>query len=250
MFQPASMKGDSPTPIDERLRNKYIFLYYTIISLSFIPAILFEWYYAIFLWKDQFYLLFFFLLPFNIIILIHLLQISAILFSVMFLAILNLIHNPKQGIFSRDIKDKDYFYWNLRNVIKKWPLFITASNPFPWLKNRFTLLFFGVKIGKNGICDNSWISSEFVNIGKNVIIGMNSNVLSFSIEPDKLILKQIVIEDNALIGAKCVLLPGTYIKHNTKLSAHSYTNIDQVLEEGSIYIGHPAKIKLKKDNDN
>jgi acetyltransferase-like isoleucine patch superfamily enzyme len=243
MFQPASLKGDSPTPVDERLRNKYITLYLVVIILSFFPCALFEWIYGIFLWKEGLYMWFIFLFPLNILILIHLLQLSAILFSVLFLNILKLIYPPQEGNFNRDIKDKNYFYWNLRNIVKKWPLFINASNPFPWFKNRFTLRFFGVKIGRNGIHDNSWISSEFVSIGKNVIIGMNSNILSFGIEQDKFILKKIIIEDNVLIGAKCVLLPGTYIKCNARLSAHSYTKFNQVLEEKSIYIGHPAKLK-------
>ena len=246
MFQPASLKGDSPTPIDENLRNKYLILYIIIIILSFIPCILFEWVYLVFLWKEGLYLLSIFLFPFNILVLIHVLQLSAILFSVLFLTVLKLIYPPKEGIFNRNIKDKNYFYWNLRNIIKKWPLFINASNPFPWFKNRFTLRFFGVKIGKNGIHDNSWISSEFVFIGKNVIIGMNSTLLSFGIEQDKFILKKIIIDNDALIGAKCVLLPGTYIKRNAKLSAHSYTNFNDVLEENLIYMGHPAKLKENK----
>jgi len=243
MFQPASLKGDSPTPIDERLRNKYLILYFIIVVLSFIPCILFEYAYLLLFWREGVYLFFFFLLPFNIIILIYLLQFSAILISVLFLAMIKLIFLPKEGIFKRDIKDKNYFYWNLRNIVKKWPLFISASNPLPWFKNRFTLRFFGVKIGKNGIHDNSWISSEFVSIGKNVIIGMNSTLLSFGIEQDKFILKRIILEDGVLIGAKCVLLPGTHVKRNAKLSAHSYTKFNDILEEDSIYIGHPAKIK-------
>jgi len=159
------------------------------------------------------------------------------------LKIINLIHNPKEGNFKRTIEDRDYYFWTIRNIVKKWPLYVTASNPFPWLKNRFTLRFFGVKIGKKVICDNSWISSEFVSIGKNVIIGMNSTILSFAIEQDNFILKKIIVDDNVLIGAKCVLLPGTIIKRNTKLSVHSYTNHNQVLEENSIYRGHPAKLK-------
>ncbi len=245
MFQPASLKGDSPTPIDERLRSKYLYLYFITIISSFIPCMLFEWIYATFLWREGLFMWFIFLFPFNILILIHILQLSAILFSVLILTILKLIYPPKEGLFNRNVKDKDYLYWNLRNIVKKWPLFIGASNPFPWLKNRFILRFFGVKIGKHGIHDNCWISSEFVSIGKNVIIGMNSNILSFGIEQDKFVLKKILIEDDVLIGAKCVLLPGTYIKRDTKLSAHSYTEFNQVLQEKSIYIGHPAKLKEK-----
>ncbi len=245
MFSPASLKGESPVPIDERIRKKYFILYLVIIILSFIPCSLFEYFYFISLWKEQFYIIFLLLLPFNIFILIYILQLSAILFSSLFLTLIKIIYSPKEGVFRRNIEDKDYLYWNLRNIVKKWPLFITASNPFPWLKNRFTLRLFGVKIGKKCICDNAWISSEFVTIGKNVIIGMNSTVITFGIEKDNFILKKIIIEDDALIGAKCVLLPGTLIKKNAKLSAHSYTNYDDILEENLIYAGHPAKLKKK-----
>ena len=243
MFSPASLKCDSPTPIDERIRNKYLIIYLMIIILSFIPCSLFEYIYVLYLWKEGLYLLFFLFLPFNFLILIYILQISAILFSVLFLTIINLLFPPKEGIFSRDVRDKNYLFWNLRNLSKKWPLFISASNPFPWLKNRFTLRFFGVRIGKKAICDTCWISSEFVNIGNNVIIGMGSTLLSFGIEQDKFILKRIQVEDNVLIGAKCVLLPGTTIKKDSKLSAHSYTKFDDILKDNSIYSGHPAKIK-------
>ncbi len=246
MFQPASLKGDSPTPIDERLRRKYLVIYSIVIIFSFIPSILFEYTYLVIFWREGLYLFFFLLSPLNIIVLIYLLQFSAIVISVLILTLINLIFLPKEGIFKRDIKDKNYVYWNMRNIIKKWPLFISASNPLPWFKNRFTLRFFGVMIGKKGIHDNCWISSEFVSIGKNVIIGMNSTLLSFGIEQDKFILKKITLEDDVLIGAKCVLLPGTHIKRNTKLSAHSYTKVNDVLKQDSIYIGHPVKIKETK----
>ena len=243
MFQPASLKGDSPTPIDERIRKKFLILYIAIIILSLIPTSLFEFWYITFFWSETYFWVFFISLPFNIFLSIYLIQLSAILISVLFLKIINLIHNPKEGNFKRSIEDRDYYFWTVRNIVKKWPLYVTASNPFPWLKNRFTLRFYGVKIGKKTICDNSWISSEFVSIGKNVIIGMNSTILSFAIEQDNFILKKIIVNDNALIGAKCVLLPGTIVKQNAKLSAHSYTSHNHVLEENSIYRGHPAKLK-------
>ncbi|MBY8985684.1 MAG: hypothetical protein KGD65_11480 [Candidatus Lokiarchaeota archaeon] len=243
MFQPASLKGDSPTPIDERARKKYIVIYFLIIILSVIPCSIFEYIYIVYLWIEGFYLIFFLFLPFNFVIFIYLLQLSAIFFSLLSLIIIKLIFPPKEGSFSRDIHDKNYLFWNLRNLSKKWALFITASNPFPWLKNRFTLRFFGIKIGKNALCDTCWISSEFVEIGDNVIIGMGSTLLSFGIEQDKFFLKKIQVGDNVVIGAKCVLLPGTIMKKGAKLSAHSYTKFYDKLEENSIYSGHPAKLK-------
>ncbi len=243
MFQPASLKGDSPTPIDEGVRNKYTIIYYVIIILSFIPCSIFESIYLIYLWREGYYLLFIILLPFNFFILMYILQLSAIIFSSLSLIIIKLIFPPKEGSFSRDIHDKNYLFWNLRNISKKWALFVTASNPFPWLKNRFTLRFFGIKIGKKTLCDTCWISSEFIEIGNNVIIGMGSTLLSFGIEQDKFFLKKIQVENNVVIGAKCVVLPGTSFQKGAKLSAHSYTQFDDKLEENSIYSGHPAKLK-------
>ncbi len=243
MFQPVSLKGDSPSPIDERIRGKYLILYIGIIILSLVPFSIFEYSYVIYFWSETGYWLFFILLPFNVLTAIYIIQFSAILISVLILKIVNLLHIPKEGNFKRSLEDRDYFFWNIRNIVKKWPLYVTASNPFPWFKNRFTLWFFGVKIGKKSICDNSWISSEFVSIGANVIIGMNSTILSFGIEQDNFILRKIRVESGVLIGAKCVLLPGTTMEQNSKLSAHSYTSFDQVLRENSIYLGHPAKLK-------
>ena len=74
---------------------------------------------------------------------------------------------------------------------------------------------------------------------------MGSTVISFGIEQDKFIIKKIIVEDDSLIGSKSVLMPGTVMKRGSKLSAHSYTNYNDVLEQDSVYMGHPAK--LKKD---
>ncbi len=246
MFQPASLKGDSPTPIDETIRKRFFFLYCGIILLSFIPLSFFEYLYCFFLWNQTQIWYFFLFLPLNIMFLIYLLQFSAIFFSFLILKIINLIHEPKEGIFKRDVQDKDYFFWNLRNIVKKWPLFIIATNPFPWFKNRFTLRFFGVRIGKKCICDNSWISSEFVSIGKNCIIGTSCMIFSFGIEAESFIIKKIIIENNVTLGAKCMLLPGTIMKENAKLSAYSSTKYDDILHENLVYSGIPAEVKGDK----
>ena len=74
MFQPASLKGQSPTPIDDKIRNKYLILYVLIILLSFIPLSLFEYYYIVYFLREGKYLLFFVLLPLNIILAVYILH--------------------------------------------------------------------------------------------------------------------------------------------------------------------------------
>lgn len=243
MFQPASLKGISPVPLDQRIRLKLMPLYLLVIVLSLFPFIIFEYTYFFFLWAQYQYLLFFLLLPINGILAIYILQISANIISALLLIICKLLYKPKEGEFKRNLEDKNYKYWNIRNAIKKWPLYLNATNPLPWLKNRFTLRFFGVKIGENTICDNAWLSSEFVQIGNNVIIGMAASLLSFGFEQNKFILKKIHVMDNVIIGAKSVLFPGTTIKTSVHLAAHSSTTYDQILQEDRTYIGNPAELQ-------
>ena len=87
MFQPASLKGDSPSPIDENIRKRFLILYLLIIVLSFVPCSLFEYLYFMMFWKEGTYWIFFLLAPLNVFLMIYILQCSAILFSTLFLTI-------------------------------------------------------------------------------------------------------------------------------------------------------------------
>ena len=242
MSGPTSMKLASPTPVDARIRKKYLIIYFIIIFLSFIPLTIFEYYYFTLFWVSGWTWLFWLLIPFNIIAGIYILLLSSLIVSKIFIMIVNLIHKPKEGIFQRDIKDKDYLFWNIRNLIKKWPLYVAGTNPLPWLKNKFTLRIFGVRIGKNTSCDQCWISSEFITIGNNVICGISSSILSYGIERNKFYIKKINIGDNVEMGSKVVLMPGTQIGENAKISAHSYTLPGQILDVNKNYGGHPANL--------
>ena len=96
MFQPASLKGDSPTPVDERLRIRSLPIYFLIITLSFIPLILIEYTYISIFWRENLYLLFWFLIPLNLIISFYTLQLSAILISFLILNIQRVWQTVKQ----------------------------------------------------------------------------------------------------------------------------------------------------------
>jgi integral membrane sensor domain MASE1 len=117
MFSPTSLKGESPVPIDERIRNKYLILYVAIIILSLVPLSIFEYSYVIYFWSETGYWLFFILLPFNVLTAIYIVQFSAILISVLILKIVNLLHVPKEGNFKRSLEDRDYLFWNIKMSI-------------------------------------------------------------------------------------------------------------------------------------
>lgn len=89
-----------------------------------------------------------------------------------------------------------------------------------------------------------WIDCEFIKFGKNIKVGQGSFIISNVIIKDKLILKKVSIEDNVIIGAHAIVMPGTVIESNTILDAISMTTINQRLERNSTYHGSPAK-KMK-----
>lgn len=161
-----------------------------------------------------------------------------------FLSIINLIHTPKEGVFTRDKKDKNYCYWCLRSIIKKWPLWLARQFNLPILE-RLALKFLGLKSFKANCVNGGWLDSEFIEFGKNIKIGQGSIVMSNIMIRDKLIIKRVVLGDNIIIGAHSVVCPGTIIEKNTILDALSMTSLGQKLERNSVYRGTPAKKIMK-----
>ena len=77
-----------------------------------------------------------------------------------------------------------------------------------------------------------WVDTEFIDFGKNVVIGQGTIVQSAAIVGNLLIIKKTIIEDNVRIGALGVIMPGTHIGKNSVLAANSVTTVGQELEEG------------------
>jgi carbonic anhydrase/acetyltransferase-like protein (isoleucine patch superfamily) len=169
-----------------------------------------------------------------------LLILSSIIIAKFVLSCVNLIHKPKEGVFNRNKKDKDYCYWSLRSIIKKWPVWLTRHLSLPLLET-ITFKVLGVKTSFSNSLNEGWVDCEFVEFGKNVKIGQGSLIMSNIIVQDKLIIKKVKIKDKVIIGAHAVVLPGTVIEPNTILDVISMTTVNQHLEGDTVYHGVPAK---------
>ena len=225
-------------------------MYFIIIIFSPHPTILLIWYYWQ-LFPPELNLCFYIFFPFIFFFGLILLIINSAIIVRIFLIFINLIHKPREGVFIRDRTDKDYCYWSLRAVIKKWPTWLARQLSLPFLE-LLVLKILGAKISFSSSLNEGWIDCEFVELGKNVIIGQGSFVISNIVIKNKLILKRVIIKDNVIIAAHSIVLPGTIIEPNTILDAISMTTINQQLQSNSTYRGFPAKkiegIELSKDN--
>lgn len=203
-----------------------------------------------FLWQlfpSDLNLTFFIIFPFAFVMGIILFIVSSILISKIFLIIINLFHKPKEGVFTRNKNDKDYCYWCLRNLIKKWPAWLCRQFNLPPLEI-LALKVLGVKTSFSNALHEAWVDAEFIEMGKNVKLGQGSLISSFLFIKDKIIIKKISIGDNVVIGIHSVIMPGTIIESNTIIDSNSMTTIEQHLEEYSLYRGIPSiKLELKED---
>ena len=127
---------------------------------------------------------------------------------------------------------------------------------------------FCVLSGRISIKDNVHVSTGVsliagdagIEIGNHCCISVKSSV--FAITDDfsgdslvgpmedytkrKVLEKKVVIDDYAVVGANCVLLPGAYISKGSAVGALSL--VKEKLEPFSIYGGIPCKL-IKKRND-
>ncbi len=206
-------------------------------TLSAQPLLLWLWYFWQFFPTTNF--IFFIFFPLFFFLGIIILILSAAIIAKIFLIFINILHKPKEGTFLRDRDDKDYCYWSLRAVVRKWPIWLARQLSLPLLEI-LVLKILGVRTSFSNSLYKGWIDCEFIEFGKNIKVGQGSFIISNIIIQDKLIIKRVSIEDNVIIGANAIVMPGTVIESNTILDTISMTKINQHLEKNSTYHGSPA----------
>ncbi len=149
-------------------------------------------------------------------------------------------------------------------------LFLKSSIPYPSKIKVILLRMFGAKVGKGVVikpCVNikypwfleignhSWIGEDvwidnltYVKIGNSVCISQGAYLCTGSHNYEKstfdLIVKSIIIEDGAWIGAKAIILPGSRIKTHAVIGAGGV--FSGIAKPYSVYFGNPATFAFKR----
>jgi carbonic anhydrase/acetyltransferase-like protein (isoleucine patch superfamily) len=228
------------------VKKSYLIFYFFLIWVSIIPLLLELWVYWHFLWKPERPVHFYTFLPLLCVLMYITITFSGIFFAKILLLIVNAIHKPREGVFLRVPEDRDYRYWSLRNTIKRWPIWLAHRFPFPGIMDNICFKTFGVKTKISNSLFEGWVDTEFIEFGKDVVVGQGAIVQSAVIIGNLLIIRKTIIEDNVRIGSHAIVMPGTHIGYNCILAANSVTIVGQDLEKGYIYAGIPAK-KFKRN---
>lgn len=242
MSVPSSLKVGPNTSLI-LVKKRYLIFYISLIWISLF-TIQFEFWLFWKLYEPKF-IQFLFFLPLLVVVMYISSILISLIFAKIFLVIVNFIHKPREGVFLRHSSDKDYRYWSLRNTIKKWPIWVSHKFPFPFMDN-ICFKMFGVKTKYSNSLFEGWVDTEFINFGKNIVVGQGAVVQSAVIVGNLFIIKITTIEDNVVIGSQSIVMPGTHMKKNSILGGHSMTTVGQELKENWIYLGAPAK-KFKQN---
>lgn len=232
-----------------KMNIKFLILYMLIFWISAIPVILFahEWF------RDKTpitqdigpWISTILLFPWAIFCMIYIFYLSCAVISKLFLIIINLIHRPKEGVFKAEEGNKDYEFWRLRIELKKLVLWMARNLPLPQA-DALAFRLFGVKIDFSSHMFDAWVDPEFIEMGRKVMVGQGSVVMSSMIVGKYLIIKRVYFDDYVVVGGQAHIAPGTFIGKDTIIGAVSSTNYNQLLEPGYIYFGIPA-IQLKEN---
>jgi len=223
-----------------RINIKFLAVYIPIFWLSGLMVAIFWYEYT-----KYFGLSTILFLPFALFFMIYIFILGVLFFSKMLLILVNLLHKPREGIFLAEIGDKDYEFWMMRTELKKIALWLLRNSPLPWI-DVIAFRWFGIRMDFSSHLNDTWCDAEFVDFGRNVLIGQGATVMSSMVVGKYLIIKRVIFEDYVLVGGLTTIAPGTIIRHNTMIGALSTTTYNQVLDPNWIYFGIPG-IKLKKN---
>jgi acetyltransferase-like isoleucine patch superfamily enzyme len=222
------------------VKKRYLTFYIVIIWATILPLLLEFWAYWQWLWDYVRPIHFYTFLPLLFFVIYVTAVFSAIFFAKIILVIVNVIRKPREGTFLRHPSDKDYRYWSLRSTIKRFPFWLAHKFPFPFLDN-ICFKAFGVKTKFSNSLFEGWVDTEFIEFGKNCVVGQGAIVQSSVIVGNLLIIRKTIIEDDVRIGSHAIVMPGTHIGKRSVLAANSVTTVGQVLKDDYIYVGIPAK---------
>jgi len=221
---------------------RFLILYIPIIWISFFIVVAFWYNYLIFIQRIVIKIL---LIPVAILINFFIIAFGVALFGKLFLIILNLMHEPKQGVFKIEKGNKDYEFWRFRIQLKKLVLWVMNNNPLPWI-DTWGFKWFGVQVDLSSHMFDSWVDTEFIEIGRKVTVGQGAVVMSSMVLGKYLIIKKIRFDDYTVIGGVSNIAPGTEVGKETIIGAFSTTYYNQKLDHGWVYFGNPVS-KLKQN---
>jgi carbonic anhydrase/acetyltransferase-like protein (isoleucine patch superfamily) len=135
--------------------------------------------------------------------------------------------------------------WNLLSSLQRYAasLGLSALQGSDYMSGYWTLM--GAKVGYDTYIDTmDLLEYDLVQIGDGVVIGDDALLTCLQITPKSVSFAPIVIEDDASIGSKAVLLPGSIIEKYAIIGASATALDGEVMTTEHYWEGSPAVGKV------
>jgi len=118
----------------------------------------------------------------------------------------------------------------------------------------FSILFFrlmGAKIGKNvQINSKKCFDLSLIEIGDNAVIGGYATIMCHTFERNRLILRKVKIGKNVVLGLNSVVMSGAEIGDGAFITAGAILGKNKKVAPGSVYVGVPAESTSERRDRN
>jgi len=204
-----------------------------------------------------------FIIPFSIPLIIHLLILPGFFLFLYYVYLIILIEftafwtrkwnkksPPVQGVFKRVLDDVNseegtmIKYYHKRGFIIKYPMWLTAKSPFPWLINRTLRRIGHNKIGKNVIYCDSYVGLEFTDLGDNVFIYPTSGLATHAVNTifGKISILELKLGKNTTLYPGIIAGPGVLTTKNNVIFPNTVLHKNWRGKPGKLYYqGSPGK---------
>lgn len=213
-----------------------------VLSIGFFPLVGYLYLiHRFFIISNIFYWL---LLPALLYIGIVIAVISEILISGFFIKLFRIRYTP--GTYEFNFKNKNAFKWivvcSLYTPFRK----LMEIIPVGGVKNVYYKML-GMTIGENTLVGGVIKDPCVTMFGKNTTMGeyaiIYGHILNYYKET--IIIKPIRVGNNCVIGAGAIIMPGATIEDDVVVASGAVVTQDQLLKQGHVYAGVPAKIISK-----
>lgn len=169
---------------------------------------------------------------------------SAFLAFYSFTILLFRLHQRITPILNGNIKsgsaeENSAFVYMLHYILFFNPLIFSRLLPYPVLGVLLRAL--GAKIGKNSFCSGLMMDPQFVQIGRNSLIGNDAMLIAHVIEGDILAYEPIIIGNNVTIGARAIIMAGVNIEDGAIIGVQSVVPKGSYIKREETWVGCPAR---------
>lgn len=136
------------------------------------------------------------------------------------------------------LKEPMFFYWTARMILRRTLLppfldtFIFQSNVLRYLALRAlgARVSFSTSMSSDVVLLDPWLFEA----GPGAVLGTGTMASGHFVDGDKLKLGKIVVEQDALVAAQCILAPGVHIGARARVLPRAVLGVDVTLGEGAV----------------